>query len=165
MTNLHDMLINVLNQSQKQQERKDQLIKQIFSIEIESDRKDVIISFFTLIGHRINNLSDKSVEVIMRLIRVLEMKVETDPSEQTSLEKIAENEEFQSRDEEWNNKISLILVQKLREAYAILGIDRDEVSPAEAAEKAQVINAYLKSEQLEVQKQIASPYRLGGDDI
>ena len=155
-------VIEVIRFPLKAQERQDELIDKIFMLKIKQEQKTEIASFFKLVGSRISELSVKSKVVIMRLIFNLEMDADaTDASEEVSTSIKDEGATLADKDTEWNAIIFPILMQKIREAYTVLGIDNPaQQSPADMVSQKNAIDAYVKSERLDIEKSLLA----GGED-
>lgn len=143
---LQDAIVALITQPIRRQERQDTLIEQIFKLDVDGKSRQEIASFFKLIGPRIAHLSKRSIDVIMRLLYYLEL----DADRETSIEAKADLDSF--HDIDWNREISNILIKKLREAYAVLGIPEQESSPGELVQQGQAISAYVQTERMELEK-------------
>ena len=137
---LKEAITALITQPLKQQERKDELLERIFHLRTKFDGKDEIVAFFKLVGPQVHRLSSESIETLMRLIYYLEL--DADPSATGEAD----------RDISWNREISLFLLRKLREAYAVLGLPEKEISPGEILHQKDALNAYAKIEEIESKK-------------
>lgn len=159
-------IIELISQPVRRQERLDNLISQVFRINTRHELVAEIAAFFKLIGPRINLLSSESIEAIMMLLYYLEVDADPDIREELietdkkggdeGLTKADAKKEINDRDEVWNEELARLLIRKLREAYAVLGVDVHQTSPAEAQQQGQAISALATLERVELEKQYLS---------
>ena len=147
MMDLRDAITQLITNPIRQQERKDELLDKIFHIRTKFEGRHEIVAFFKLVGPSIHKLSNQSIETLMRLIYYLEL--DADPI----IEDAAAD-----RDTAWNKEIALYLLRKLREAYAVLGIQEEDISPGELMHQKDAIAAYAKIEEIESRKDTGENY-------
>ena len=146
---LKDAITQLITNPIRQEERKDDLLEKVFNLRTKFDGKDEIIAFFKLVGSQVHRLSNQSIETLMRLIYYLELDADT--IDEDELNKV-------DRDIAWNKEVSLFLLRKLREAYAVLGIQEGDISPGELMHQKDAIAAYAKIEEIESRKDTGENY-------
>ena len=120
MTDLKQAIIETLRSPQRQLQRQDQLLEEVFEIPLKGEEYSKIAALWKLVGSRVSELDPKSAQAITNLISMLQFEADPSISEKIQLE-FEVDDELVDQDKEWNEVILRVLEKKLREAYITLG--------------------------------------------
>jgi hypothetical protein len=160
MSDLKHTIVEILSQPLEFQKRRDDLLKSLFHVKTKYQYKEEIANFFLLIGENITKLSNKSNEVIMRMISKLEINADvSNPALEIMKDIEVDGLSLADRDKIWNDQLALLLIEKLRCVYVMLGYEQRQMSPHQMLQQSQAIQTYLQVERLDMEKEQVDPVR------